>query len=130
MSSPAVLSTTVSINNLNHNEFIYFFLNFNIRVVCPNFEHPVLTFSFMVYAICRFCRHATKIINHHSKAETISKLTVRCKTIFHLQKFRATTLCNFTVQHNITLITTSFLLYGSNKVICYSTVNIHFLYIT
>ena len=52
-----------------------------IRVVCPNVGHPALTASFTkyrfsVYAFCKCCRHATKIINHHSKSTTISKLTV------------------------------------------------------
>ena len=45
------------------------------RVVCPNFGHPALTSSFKVYVLGRCCRHATKIINHQSKAK-ISELTV------------------------------------------------------
>ena len=59
------------------------------RVVCPNFDTPALTSSFQVCAFCRCCRHATKITNHFSKAETVLKLTIHncCKTIFHLQKF-------------------------------------------
>ena len=47
-----------------------------IQVVCPNFKHPTLNSSFQVYALCRCCRHASKIVNHHSKAETILKVTV------------------------------------------------------
>ena len=42
------------------------------RVVRPNFGHPAITSSFQLYALCRCCRHDTKISNHHSKAETIS----------------------------------------------------------
>ena len=39
------------------------------RVVCPNFGHPALTSPFWINALCR-------LINHHSEAEIISKLTV------------------------------------------------------
>ena len=59
-------------------------------VVCPNFGHPALTSSSQVYALCRSCKHATKIkkiIIHHSKAETISiSIHNCCKTIFNLKK--------------------------------------------
>ena len=41
------------------------------RVVCPNFGHPALTSQFQVHALCRSCRHATRIINYHFKAEMI-----------------------------------------------------------
>ena len=41
----------------------------NTRVVWPNFV-------ILGLRICRRCRHATKMINHQSKTETISKLTV------------------------------------------------------
>ena len=66
-----------------------------VRVVCPNFGHPALTFQ--VYALCRCCRHATKIINHHSKVETISKMTVHLQllqnyftlTKIYIDKFRS-----------------------------------------
>ena len=52
------------------------------RVVCPNIGHPALASSFEVYALCKVCRHTMKIINHHSKAETISKLTVHALFLF------------------------------------------------
>ena len=48
-----------------------------------------LTLSFQVNALCRCCRHYTKLINHLSKAEQISKLTVHLQLLqiyFHLQK--------------------------------------------
>ena len=54
------------------------------RVVCPNFGHPALTSSILVFALFRCCKHAMKII-------TIRKLKLFqnwqsihncCKTIF------------------------------------------------
>ena len=56
-------------------------INMLSRIVCHIFGHPALTSSFQVYVLCRCCRHATKIINHHSKAETISKLTVHLQLL-------------------------------------------------
>ena len=53
------------------------------RVVYPYFEHPALTSSFQVHALCRCCRQATTNINHHSKAEIISKLTVHSQLLQH-----------------------------------------------
>ena len=47
------------------------------RVACPNFDT-------LVYKLCRCCRHTTKIINHHSKAETISKLRVHSQLLQNL----------------------------------------------
>ena len=42
------------------------------RVCVPaNFGHPARTSLFQVYALYRCCKHATRKINHHSKAETI-----------------------------------------------------------
>ena len=58
------------------------------RVVCPNFGHPALISSFYRFKhLC--CRHATKMLDHHSKAETIPKQTLLShlsKNIFHRQK--------------------------------------------
>ena len=48
---------------------------------CPDFV--------ILGLLCRCSRHATKIVNHHSKAETISKLTVHSQLLqnyFHLKK--------------------------------------------
>ena len=50
------------------------------RVVCPKVGHTALTSSYLVYALS-CCRHNMKIINHHSKAETISKLTVHSQLL-------------------------------------------------
>ena len=58
--------------------------------MCPYFGHSTLTSEFKVYAFCRCCRHTTKISNHHSKSEKISKLPFSfvaklfftCKTLY------------------------------------------------
>ena len=50
-------------------------------MVCSNFGHPALTSSFKVYALCKCHRHATKIIHHHSKAQTNWKLTVHLQLL-------------------------------------------------
>ena len=56
-----------------------------VRVVFPNFGQPALTSSFKDCALCRCCRHATKIINHHSKLQNWQSIHNCSKTIFHLK---------------------------------------------
>ena len=64
--------------------------SYSEAIACPNFDTLPLTssFQFSHTVECRCCRDATKIINHHLKAETISKLTIynRCRTIFYVPK--------------------------------------------
>ena len=44
------------------------------RVVSPNFVHPAQTQSFLVYLLCRCCRHAMKIKNRHPQTDTCKHL--------------------------------------------------------
>ena len=55
--------------------------NSSDRVVCSNFEHPALTWTLYVYALCICCRHDTKK-KLYSKTETISKLTVHSQMFY------------------------------------------------
>ena len=50
---------------------ILYIIHYTYWVVCPDFV--ILGFY--------TCRHATKMINHHSKAETISNLAVHSKLL-------------------------------------------------
>ena len=54
------------------------------RVVYPNCGNPALTSSSRFTHFVDAVGYATKMINHNSKTETISKLTIHncCKTIF------------------------------------------------